>query len=84
MTEDPELARALRSAAPFLPGGLSRAGQVRELALAGANRLTERDAEREDRAAGLRRLAAGFTDPAHAGVDWDAMREGKHRAWPAA
>lgn len=82
MTEDPELARALRSAAPFLPDGLSRASQVRELALVGANRLTEREAGR-DRAAGLRRLAAGFTDPAHAGVDWHALREGKRHAWPA-
>lgn len=82
VTEDPELARALRSAAPFLPGGMSRARQVRELALLGANRLTEPDADSEDRATGLRRLAAGFADPERAGVDWDVLREGKHRAWP--
>lgn len=56
---------------------------MRELALVGANRLTERDAEGADRAVGLRRLAAGFTDPAHAGVDWHALREGKRHAWPA-
>lgn len=83
VTEDSELARALRSAAPFLPDGLSRAGQVRELALVGANRLIERDAGGVDRAAGLRRLAAGFADPARAGVDWGALREGKRHAWPA-
>lgn len=83
VTEDPELARALRLAAPFLPPGLSRAGQVRELALAGASRLTQRDAASVDRTAALRRLADGFTDPARAGVDWDALREAKRRAWPA-
>lgn len=83
VTEDPELARALRSAAPLLPSGLSRAGQVRELALAGACRLTERDAGGMDRAAALRRLADGFTDSARAGIDWDVLREGKRGAWPA-
>lgn len=83
VTEDPELGRALRSAAPFFPSGLSRAGQVRELALVGAIRLTERAAGGMDRAAALRRLADDFTDPAHAGIDWDALREGKRRAWPA-
>lgn len=83
VTEDPELARALRTAAPFLPGGLSRAGQVRELALAGASRLTERGVEDPDRQAALRRLADGFRDPARAGVDWNTLRQGKRRAWPA-
>jgi len=73
----------LRAAAPFLPKGLSRAGQVRELALTGAGRLTERDVADLDRATALRRLAAGFTDPAHADIDWDALRDGKRRAWPA-
>lgn len=83
VTEDPQLARALRAAAPFLPSGLSRAEQVRELALAGAGRLTERDAGDLDRAMALRRLADGFTDPARADIDSDALREGKRRAWPA-
>lgn len=81
VTEDPDLSRALRSAAPFLPSGLSRAGQVRELALAGALQLAERDGRSADRAAGLSRLADRFRDPASAGIDWDALREGKRRAW---
>lgn len=83
VTEDSELARALHSAAPFLPSGLSRAGQVRELALAGARQLAERDAGRADRAVLLRRLADRFGDPARAGIDWDALREGKRHAWRA-
>lgn len=83
VTEDPELARALRSAAPFLPSGLSRARQVRDLALAGARQLTERDTGGADRDALLHRLADGFRDPTRAGIDWDALREGKRRAWRA-
>ena len=81
VTEDRELARALRSAAPFLPSGLSRAGQVRELALAGARQLAERDAAGADRAALLSRLADQFRDPATADIDLDALRDGKRRAW---
>ena len=81
VTEDPELAHALRSAAPFLPRGLSRAAQVRELALAGARQLAERDLGGADRAELLSRLADRFRKPASAGIDWDALREGKRRAW---
>ena len=83
VTEDPGLAHALHSAAPFLPKGLSRAGQVRELALVGARQLADRDAGDPDRAVVLRRLAERFRDPASAGIDWDALREGKRRAWRA-
>ena len=43
---DPELTRALRSAAPHLPPGLSRSRQVRELAIAGARHITDDAAER--------------------------------------
>jgi hypothetical protein len=39
VTEDPELAHALKAAAPHLPAGLSRSRQVRELAIAGARHL---------------------------------------------
>lgn len=30
----------------------------------------------------LERLAARFDEPASAGIDWDALRDGKQRAWP--
>jgi len=83
VTEDPELARALRLAAPLLASGLSRAGQVRELAITGVRRLAGSDAGGADRAALLRRLADRFRDPADAGIDCDALRDGKRRAWPA-
>jgi hypothetical protein len=83
VTEDPELVNALRSAAPHLPAGLSRSRQVRELAIAGARHLAAvppTDAERREL---LQRLAERFDDPATAGIDWDALRESKQRAWPA-
>jgi hypothetical protein len=84
VTADPELAAALRSAAPHLPAGLSRAGQVRELAIAGARHLaSERPTERE-RPELLERLAERFDDPtASSGIDWGALRGGKRDAWPS-
>lgn len=81
VTEDPELARALRSAAPHLPAGLSRSRQVRELAIAGARHLAEAPKTARERRARLERLAESFEKPATAGIDWDALREGKRRAW---
>jgi hypothetical protein len=84
VTEDPELAHALRAAAPHLPSGLSRARQVRELALAGARQLTAGSHSERDRRALLERLAKSFEQPATAGIDWDALRDGKRRAWPTA
>jgi hypothetical protein len=82
VTEDPELAGALRAAAPYLPAGLSRARQVRELALVGARQIVEAPFSEQDRRALLERLAARFEEPTTAGIDWDALREGKRRAWP--
>ena len=82
VTEDPELTKALRAAAPLLPSGLSRAGLVRELTLVGARALVERDAIGDDRAALLSRLAARFHDPSATLMDWDALRDGKAHAWP--
>ena len=81
MTEDPELARALHSAAPHLPAGLSRSRQVRELAIAGARHLADTPKTERERRVLLERLAATFDEPATAGIDWDALREGKRRAW---
>lgn len=82
VTEDPELTRALRAAASQLPSGLSRAGQVRELALAGARALTAGVPSEHERRHLLERLAAQFDSPQEAAVDWDALREGKRAAWP--
>ena len=82
MTQDPELARALRSAAPHLPPGLSRSRQVRELAIAGANAITKNPHTEEERRALLERLAERFMEPDSAGIDWDLLRDGKLRAWP--
>ncbi len=80
VTEDPDLARALRDAAPHLPSGLSRSGQVRELAIAGARQLA--GGPRSDgRRALIEDLAASFESPETMGVDLDVMRD-KRRAWP--
>jgi hypothetical protein len=82
VTEDPELARALRAAAPHLPPGLSRSRQVRELAIAGATHLAENPKSEAERRMLLERLAERFMKPEQAGIDWDLLREGKLRAWP--
>jgi hypothetical protein len=82
VTEDPELASALRAAAPHLPAGISRARQVRELAIAGARHLSDAPQTEGERRALLERLAARFRDPANSGIDWDVLRDGKPRAWP--
>lgn len=83
VTEDPELARALRSAAPHLPPGLSRSGQVRELAIAGARRIAGPPMTEGERLELLEALVESFKDPESAGVDWNLMRNAKRRAWPA-
>jgi hypothetical protein len=80
--EDVELTRALRSAAPHLPPGLSRSRQIRELAIAGARHLAGAPETEAKRRALLERLANRFEHPDTAGIDWDLLREGKRRAWP--
>lgn len=82
VTEDPELTRALSSAAPHLPAGLSRSRQVRELAIAGARHLAGSTHTENERRALLERLAESFEHPETAGIDWDLLRDGKRRAWP--
>jgi len=82
VTEDPELSGALRAAAPHLPARLSRSRQVRELAIAGAHYLSRTPHTERERRALLESLADSFDDPETAGIDWDALREGKRRAWP--
>jgi hypothetical protein len=82
VTEDRELAAALRAASPHLPAGLPRARQVRELAIAGARHLSGEPLEESRREELLGQLAQGFEEPGTAGIDWDLLRDGKHRAWP--
>lgn len=82
VTEDPELTRALRAAAPHLPPGLSRSRQVRDLAIAGARQLIDSPYSEEERGALLERLAETFEHPRTGGIDWDLLRDGKRRAWP--
>jgi hypothetical protein len=81
VTEDPELARALRAAAPHLPAGLSRSRQVRDLAIMGARHLAGAPRTKAERRALLERLAAGFDAPGSTAVDWDVLRECKTHAW---
>jgi hypothetical protein len=76
VTEDPELARALRSAASRLPPGLSRSAQVRELALIGARHLVGRERTESERRALLEGLAASFEDPGTL-IDLDLLRDVK-------
>lgn len=82
VTEDPELTNALRAAAPHLPPGLSRSRQVRELAIAGARRLTGEPLTQQRRDALLQSLAGYFEQPDTAPWDWGLLREGKPGAWP--
>jgi hypothetical protein len=82
VTEDPELARALRTAAPHLPPGLPRSRQVRDLAIAGAHHLAGGQLSEERRRELLEGLAECFERPETAPWDWDRLRDGKHRAWP--
>jgi hypothetical protein len=84
VTADAELASALQAAAPHLPIGLSRAGQVRELALAGARHLASEHPTEAERRELLKGLAARFDEPtADSGIDWDALRQSKRDAWPS-
>ena len=82
VTEDPELTRALRAAAPHLSPGLSRSRQVRELAIAGARHIAGEPPSEEERKAALERLAGYFDRPETAPWDWELLRGVKHRAWP--
>jgi hypothetical protein len=82
VTEDRELTAALRAAAPYLPSGLPRSQQVRELAIAGARHLSGESADDDKRQELLEQLAQSFDEPETAGIDWDLLREGKRRAWP--
>jgi hypothetical protein len=82
VTEDRELAAALRAAAPYLPADLPRSRQVRDLAIAGARHLSGGPADESKRQELLAQLAQSFDEPEVAGIDWDLLREGKHRAWP--
>ncbi len=80
VTEDPELARALRSAAPHLPPGLSRSRQVRELAIAGARHIADEPPSEEERMAALEKLAGYFDRPETAPWDWDLLSDVKRHA----
>lgn len=82
VTEDAELTRALDAAAVYLPPGLSRSGQIRALAIAGAHHLADAPEAGTKRRALMERLARRFEHPETAGIDWDLLREGKPRAWP--
>jgi hypothetical protein len=82
VTEDPELARALRTAAPHLRPGLPRSQQVRELAILGARHIGGEPMSEERRQELLDGLASYFEHPETAPWDWDAMRESKRLAWP--
>jgi hypothetical protein len=82
VTEDHELAAALRAAQPHLPAGLPRSQQVRELAIAGARHLAALPADEEKRQKLLGELADSFREPENAPWDGEALREGKRHAWP--
>jgi hypothetical protein len=81
VTEDPELARALQTAAPHLAPGLSRSRQVRELAIVGARQLADSPQGEERRRELVERLASHFEHPETAPWDWEVLRDVKRRAW---
>lgn len=82
VTEDPELARALRVAEPYLPPGLARSRQVRELAIVGARHIAEQAPSEERRRELIESLISHFEQPETAPWDWDSLRESKQHAWP--
>jgi hypothetical protein len=82
VTEDRELTAALQAAEPYLPTGLPRSRQVRDLAIAGARHLSGETADDDRRQELLEELAQSFDEPEAAGIDWDLLREGKQSAWP--
>lgn len=82
VTEDPELRRALRAAAPHLRPNMPRSQQVRELAIVGARHLAEEPIGDERQRERTERLISHFEHPETAPWDWDALREGKRLAWP--
>jgi hypothetical protein len=81
VTEDPELARALRAAAPHLRPGLPRSQQVRELAILGAHHIGEEPMSEERRQELIERLISHFEHPETAPWDWDVLRDIKKLAW---
>jgi hypothetical protein len=83
VTEDPELASALRAAAPYLPGGLPRSRAVRDLAIAGADHLAGMPYDEGKRRKLMESLAARFEEQPAGDIDWDLLREGKRNAWPS-
>jgi hypothetical protein len=83
VTEDPELSRALRAAAPHLRPGLPRSQQVRELAIVGAQHIADEPPMSQERRNELiERFLSHFEHPETAPWDWDLMRDGKRLAWP--
>jgi hypothetical protein len=80
VTEDRELSAALRSAAPYLPAGLSPSRQLRELAIIGARYLSDEGRSQEL----LKELARSFEQAETAGIDWELLRDGKLLAWSLA
>jgi len=84
VTEDPELRRALRVAAPHLRPGMPRSQQVRDLAIVGAKHIAEEPIGQERQNELIERLVSHFEHPETAPWDWDSMREGKRLAWPLA
>ena len=77
VTEDPELAAALRQVAPLVEPGTKPARLVRDLALRGAETILQ---ERRDRDEAIEELIAWSTDP-NSGMDRDLLLHGREEAW---
>jgi hypothetical protein len=72
VTKDPELAEALRAAAPHLNPAMSVSEQIRHLAIVGARSFPEWSPPDEET---LRWAAKRMTDPDDSGLDLDLLRE---------
>jgi hypothetical protein len=79
ITEDPELAAALRAVAALAPETPRPARLVRDLAIRGADAVL---AERREREAALERLVDWSTNPS-SGMDRDVLLHGRDAAWGA-
>jgi hypothetical protein len=74
VTEDPELAAALRAVAPLVDAGIRPARLVRDLALRGADALLEEKGRHD---AAIERLVAWSTS----GDDAEALARARDDAW---
>lgn len=74
VTKDPELAEALRAAAPHLNPEMTVSQQIRHLAIIGARSFPEMP-DPEDSRRAWEWISEKLSDPETSGLDFDLLRE---------